>query len=127
MTRKACKRKLRPLTAPRLPLTEKHCDQLALQAHAAFAQIDSEAGLQAFVNVLTVLTVALEADNKHCDYSRLIIRSGLHALDKIIKTGIITDNQQALLARLTTLIDEWCATRLTYRGLLVGKKAVKGL
>lgn len=127
MTRKACNRKPRPLTAPKLPLTDKHYRELALQAHVAMTQIDSEAGLSSFVNVLTVLTVALEADNKHDQYSRIMIRSGLHALDEIIRKGKITDNQENLLRSLTMLIDTWCATRLTYRGLVIGKKAVKGL
>lgn len=127
MTRKACKRKQYTPSAPKLPLTDKHASELALQAHVAMNQIDSEAGLQSFIRVLTVLAVALDVDKRHDDYSRTMIRSGLHALDSVLKKGIITENQETLLKRLTVLVDEWCATRLTYRGFKIGKQSARGI
>lgn len=124
--RKSTKRKHYTPTAPSLPLTEQHARDLALRAHLAAATISDQTGVNAFVNILTTATIAMEHAKKHDDYSRTMLRSAVFALEDVIKKGRITDTQEKLIQKVAGLLDEWVDQgRITYAGLVYAKRVMR--
>lgn len=124
--RKRTVRKHWKLLNPRLPVTETHARDLALQTHSAVAQIDTELGCNEFIRHLTVCTAAMEVDKTHDKYSRDMIRSAILIMESVIKTGKITATQEAFIKNMATLITQWLQEgRITYLGFTSAKKALK--
>ncbi len=122
--RKSTKRKVWPLHAPTLPLTERHQEQLCLQLHVAVAAINTKEGLSTFSKQIHIANAAMEFDESHNNHSRNIMRTIELMIKDAFPTGKVNKDYCEIVA---CFIEEWIEQgRITYKGLKQAKQFLKG-
>lgn len=126
--RKATKRRVWPLRNPALPLTENHCNDLALTLHTAAARVDTVSGCNAFTHQLLVVTAAMEIDGTHCQQSRSLLRTTCLKLEKVCETGKMNAGTVSYCKQVASWIDAWIAQgRITYASFTEAKRIAASL
>ncbi len=124
--RKGSKRQIRPIRQPGIRLSEKDAESLALRTHIAAVAIDREEGLTQFIDIVCKVTVAMTTAGSMDKHSRAILGTTAKMLDEVMKTGKITDKQEAYIRRTAGFINDWLLDgRIRYSDLEVAKKAMR--
>lgn len=124
--RKGSKRQIRQIRQPGIRLSEKDAESLALRAHIAAVAIDREEGLIQFIDIVCKVTVAMTTAEKMDKHSRAILGTTAKMLDEVMKTGKITDKQEAYIRRTAGFINDWLLDgRIRYSDLEMAKKAMR--
>ncbi len=121
--RKSANRKIRPIRAPVLPLTENHQADLALALHTATASLKTVSGCNNFARILAVFTSAMDIEGKIDDHARNLIRTACLMLEKVTDTGVVDEKTHKYCKALAVWIDRWISQgRITYASLTEAKK-----
>lgn len=116
----------KPIRQPGIRLSEKDAESLALRTHLAAVAIDREEGLTQFIDIVCKVTVAMTTAETMDKHSRAILGTTAKMLDEVMKTGKITDNQEAYIGRTAGFINDWLLDgRIRYSDLEVAKKAMR--
>lgn len=124
--RKHTKRKVWPLRAPGLPLTDEHQRELALQLHVAAARLDTVEGCNSFTRMMMVTTIAMEISKTHDDHSRALLRTCCLKLEPICAGRPMDDATMRYCQQVASWIDEWIVTRrFNYASFIEAKQIAK--
>ena len=116
----------KPIKAPGIRLAEKDAESLAFRTHMAARALDTEQGMEQFINIICKATVAMSNAGTLDIHAGRILRTASTMLEGCIKTGRITDKQEAFLQRTAGFIDDWlCEGRIRYADLQFASIAIK--